>query len=417
MRRTLQQYLTRRSVLGLAGAAAATGLLAACGSTGDDDDDASDGQTGAAEKAGSTAGSGQSPTDSPEAGGDEIGPDGHFGLIQTANNGTKHLIPLDDIRSGGPPKDGIPSIDQPQFAGSDAWETLAYDDELLVLGLEVNGKRRAYPFQIMVWHELVNDTVEGVPILASYCPLCGSAIAFVREIETDEGVIPVEFGVSGKLYNSDLLMYDRKTDSYWSQLTGTAVVGEQAGARLDVYPSELMTWADWKAAYPDSEVLTRTTGHNRDYDNLPYQGYDESASIWFPVTATDDRLHEKTRVTGVELSFTDFGAYADEMVVEHGPVNNTFGGVPLLAVADPTAGDNVLVFRRTVGDQVLTFAADDAGLTDNETDSVWSYDGIAESGELEGSQLEPVSTIKGFWFAWFAFHQQTELWLPDDDEG
>ena len=200
-----------------------------------------------------------------------------------------------------------------------------------------------------------------VPILASYCPLCGSAIAFVREIDAGEGMEAVEFGVSGKLYNSDLLMYDRKTDSYWSQLTGTAVVGEMTGTRLEIYPSELLTWGEWKQAYPDSDVLTRSSGHNRDYDQLPYAGYDESSSIWFPVTATDDRLHEKTRITGVELSFTNFGAYPDDLVAENGPVNDDLRGEPLLIAANPHAGDNVVVFRRDIDGQVLTFSAGGSG--------------------------------------------------------
>lgn len=413
MNRTTPFQLTRRRLFAFGAATAAAGLLAAC--SGDEDSDSANGRPTPGDLAADTGSASQGSDSAPTAGsaGDEIGPDGHFGEIQLASNGTLHMIPLDEIRSGGPPKDGIPSIDVPKFIDASGWDDLRYRTDLLVLGIEVAGKRRAYPFQVMVWHELVNDTFEGVPILASYCPLCGSAIAFVREIDAGNGPEAVEFGVSGKLYNSDMLMYDRKTDSYWSQLTGTAVVGELTGRRLEIYPSELLPWADWMAAYPDSEVLTRETGHNRDYDNLPYAGYDESSSIWFPVTETDDRLHEKTRVTGVELSLTNFGAYPDEIVAEHGPINDELSGEPLLVFANPLSGDNVVVFRRSVDGRTLTFVEGDGFLTDDETGSQWNYDGLAVSGELEGAQMEAVPTIKGFWFAWFAFHQQTELWLPE----
>ena len=403
MKNRVENTMTRRRLVIGAGAIAAAGLLVACGE--DDDPGASAGSTGRGGGGAANTGAGGDP---------EIGPNGHFSEIQESNNGTPFLIPLEEIRAGGPPKDGIPSIDEPQFVGPADWDGQRLREDMFVLGVEVNGKRRAYPFQIMVWHELVNDTFDGVPVLASYCPLCGSAIAFVREIDAGDGLEPVEFGVSGKLYNSDLLMYDRKTDSYWSQLTGTAVVGEMTGSRLEIYPSELMTWEEWKKAYPDSEVLTRSTGHNRDYDQVPYSGYDESPSIWFPVTGTDDRLHEKTRITGVELSLTNFGAYPDDLVAEHGPINDDLRGEPLLVVANPNAGNNVVIFRRDLDEQILTFSASDGTLTDAETGTQWNYDGLAVSGELEGSQLEAVPTVKGFWFAWFAFHQQTELWLPEE---
>ncbi|CAN5718146.1 DUF3179 domain-containing protein [soil metagenome] len=425
MLQTNRRYMTRRRFILTVGAIASTSLLAACGDDSEDESAGQQDETTPAEATTTPAAEATDPsptatqpsptaTATPEPEGPTLGPDGHFETVQVSDDGTRHLIPLRKIQSGGPPKDGIPSIDSPQFVGSDDWDEQRFDDDQFVLGVEVNGERRAYPFQIMVWHELVNDEIAGVPILASYCPLCGSAIAFVREIETDSGREAVEFGVSGKLYNSDLLMYDRKTDSYWSQLTGTAVVGELTGQRLDFYPSELMTWGDWKNTYPDSVVLTRSTGFNRDYDNPPYAGYDESPGIWFPVTATDDRLHEKTRVTGVELSLTNFAAYPDDLVAEHGPVNDEVRGVPLLVFANPAAGDNVVVFLREVDGQTLQFSMDDEGLVDEETGSRWTYDGLAVSGELEGAQLEQVDTIKGFWFAWYAFHQQTALWLPDE---
>ncbi len=340
----------------------------------------------------------------------EIGPDGHFPVVQIADDGTRYLIPLNEVRSGGPPKDGIPSIDAPQFVGPDGWENLNYRGDGLVIGVEVNGKRRGYPFQVLVWHEIANDVFDGQNLLVTYCPLCGTGIVFVPIVEDQ----PVEFGVSGKLYKSDLLMYDRLTDTLWSQITGTAVVGELAGERLDYYPSEIMTWDEWQATYPDSEVLTRETGSNRDYDAIPYRGYDTNEEIWFPVGDRDDRLHPKTRVTGVELDNQTFGAWPDEQVAEAGLVNDELGETPLLIVADATAGNSVRVFERVVDAQTLTFrlAVDGTGLIDDETGSSWSFGGVATDGDLAGSQLQEIVPVKGFWFAWFAFHSDTELWQP-----
>jgi len=339
----------------------------------------------------------------------EVGPTGHFREIQIDSDGTPHLIPLNAIQHGGPPKDGIPSIDRPRFAGADRWDELQYEDDNLVIGVEVNGIRRAYPFQVLVWHEIVNDVIDDKALLITYCPLCGTGIVFERYIDGEA----VEFGVSGKLYNSDMLMYDRKTDSYWAQVTGTAVVGELTGAVLPLYPMKIMTWGDWKETFPYSEVLTTETGFMRDYGRDPYLGYYESNSVWFSVSATDDRLHMKERVTGIEVDGPAFGAYADEHVVEFGPVNDVVGETPLLVVADRQAGNSVRVFDREMNGQILTFRLSGDGLEDSETSSTWTFAGEAVSGDLVGTVLNEFVPVKGFWFAWFAFHQDTELWLPD----
>lgn len=345
-----------------------------------------------------------------------LGPNGHYDTIQISETGIQHLVPLHQVIDGGPGKDVIPSIDFPKYVGPERWDDMRYDGDGLVIGVEVNGVRRAYPFQVLVWHEIVNDTIDGLPLVITYCPLCGTGIVFESMI--DDAGYPVYFGVSGKLYNSDLLMYDRRTDSLWSQITGMAVVGPLSGTRLTHYPSEIMTWNEWRAAYPDSQALDRDTGFFASfevdmYEADPYPNYDESPSLWFPVAGRDDRLHNKTRVTGVEIDDVTFGAYPDALVAEHGPVNDVLGSTPLLVVADPGAGHNVLVFVREVDGQALTFSADDDGLVDAETGTRWSYSGEAVSGAFAGRQLQLVVTVKGFWFAWFAFHQDTELWLPE----
>jgi hypothetical protein len=343
----------------------------------------------------------------------DVGPSGHFPDVQVSEDGTPHLIPLTEIRSGGPPKDGIPSIDTPQFTGSDTWNELGFNGDNLVIGIEVNGVRRAYPFQILAWHEIVNDVIDGKPVLITYCPLCGTGIAFEREIDGE----PVQFGVSGQLYNSDLLMYDRKSDSLWSQITGTAVVGPLTGSVLPLYPSEIMTWDDWRRTYPDSEVLTTDTGSIRNYNVDPYSGYYSDGSLWFPVAGMDARLPVKERVTGVEVNGPVYGAYPDSAIIEHGPVNDVVGDTPLLVVADPETGNTIRVFDRRVGNgnQTLAFQVSDDGqaLVDDATGSQWSFAGEAVAGELVGTRLAEIVPVKGFWFAWYAFHQDTELWLPE----
>lgn len=397
MRDLQVRKLTRRRALALlAGLAGMTGIATAAGRS----SDAIDGRTYVDQ---------DTLFGSSTAAGPAIGPDGHFTDIQVFGDGTRHLIPIEEIVEGGPDKDGIPSIDSPQFVGPEQWDDVDYRDSGLVIGVEVNGERRAYPFQVLVWHEIVNDYVGGIPLLVTYCPLCGSGIAFRREIES---VGVAEFGVTGRLYNSDMLMYDRATNSVWSQLTGTAVIGELTGQRLEIFPSEILTWADWKHAYPDSQVLSRNTGFPRNYDSRPYGKYDETITVVFPVAGRDDRIHPKTRITGVELDRSTFGAYPDELIREHGPVNTHLDGVPLLVFADRQAGGNVRVFERRLGDRQLEFSAFDPFLIEEATGTRWNYRGEAIAGVLLGSRLTEIKTIKSFWFAWFAFHQETELWLP-----
>ena len=342
------------------------------------------------------------------AGQGELGPDGHFTEIRFAADGTPHLIPLSEIQSGGAGRDGIPAISRPEFVGAEGWEALDYRDDGLVIGVEVNGVRRGYPFQILDWHEIVNDEIGGAPVAVTYCPLCGSGLAFVRQIDGQT----VEFGVSGQLYNSDLLMYDRFSDTLWSQLTGTAVVGELTGTELEIVPVEILTWRDWREAYPDSEVLTRNTGYSRPYDSFLYGDYADKNQLLFPVKERNTTFPAKERITGVELTSESFGAYADRLVVESGAVNDTVDGKPLLVIADPNAGNNVVVFERETNEGSLTFDIEDGVLVDRETGSHWSYDGLAEAGPLTGTQLAEVESVKSFWFAWFAFHPGTAVWTP-----
>jgi hypothetical protein len=208
----------------------------------------------------------------------------------------KHTVPLDKIVSGGPPQDGIPSIDNPKFQSvQEADEIL--DDSELILGLNINGNIRAYPLQILVWHEIVNDVVGGEPIAVTYCPLCFTNQVFNRTL-SDGNVM--EFGTSGKLYNSNLVMYDRTSNSLWSQALGEGIVGDYSSIKLERHPFDIAYWKEWKKLYPESKVLSRDTGSIRPYGADPYGDYYSNDLILFPVANNDKKLGLKEIVIGLE---------------------------------------------------------------------------------------------------------------------
>ncbi|PIS05261.1 MAG: hypothetical protein COT81_02055 [Candidatus Buchananbacteria bacterium CG10_big_fil_rev_8_21_14_0_10_42_9] len=282
-------------------------------------------------------------------------------------NGIKHSVPLDEIISGGVEKDGIPPIDNPEFVSvAEADEYL--DPNGLGIGIVRDGLERYYPFQILVWHEIVNDIINGQRVLITYCPLCGTGIVFDPVVNGTR----VEFGVSGKLYNSDLVMYDRLTDSYWSQIEGKAIVGEMTRAKLELLPADNVTWADWKRDHPQSQVLSRDTGYIRDYDRNPYGNYNASGAIYFPVDNQNDQLHPKDWVYGVEVNGA-FKAYRYAALNASGSFEDNLGG------------------------QELTVNYD------SDRDVITVYD--AETGE-------EITGVRSFWFAWYAFHPGTDLYNP-----
>ena len=194
---------------------------------------------------------------------------------------------------------------------------------------------------------------------------------------------PLDFGVSGQLYNSDLLMYDRKTETLWDQISGIAVVGELAGERLDFYPSQIMSWTDWQAAYPESEVLSRFTGHQRDYEGKPYANYFESEELWFGVNAQSTQLFAKEFVAGIELPGEGFAAYLERDVVELGAINDSIGDLDLIIVAEQNSGTLASVFNREVNGQTLTFTVEDDLFVDEETGTRWDLGGLAVQGNLQ----------------------------------
>ncbi len=288
--------------------------------------------------------------------------------IQITEDGVKYLVHPDKILSGGPPKDGIPAIDNPRFVSvqeADEW----IEDNELVLALMYKGVKRVYPLQILVWHEIVNDNVAGDPVLITYCPLCGSGIAYERMIEINGQRIETEFGTSGKLYNSNLVMYDGRTETYWTQIDGKAIVGELTGQELSEISIDTLSWRDWKVEHPDSEVLSQETGSLLAYGQDPYGSYYEDSNLFFPVENQDNRIHPKTVIFGIEINGT-YKAYREEDLIKAGVIDDVLDGTRIKVERDET--------------------------------------GIVKIINLDTG--EEIVKERDFWFAWYAFHPSTSLY-------
>ncbi len=314
------------------------------------------------------------------------------------------IVPLNQIVSGGPPPDGIPSIDSPKFTTVDQAEGFMSDNDL-ILGVNINGDVRGYPLQILVWHEIVNDNVGGTPIAVTYCPLCFTNQVFNRTV----GGEILEFGTSGKLYNSNLVMYDRNSNSLWSQAMAQSIVGKFAGANLDRVPFDLAYWKDWKNLYPNSKILSKDTGNIRPYGADPYGDYYTNSDILFPVPIEDDRLGLKEIVIGVEAT-GNYKAYKLKDVENFKVINDKINDKPItIWSAFPFM---VKMFNPNVDAQTLTFRYDDEKkvFIDNQTGSEWNFDGKGINGTLSGKTLSRLPFDEGFWFEWVAFHPKTDVY-------
>jgi hypothetical protein len=329
-------------------------------------------------------------------------------------------IDVERFVSGGPPPDGIPAIDRPLFHPAGDVDFL--DDREPVVAVEVDGDARAYPVQILIWHEIVNDTIGGEPVTVSYCPLCNSAIAYDRRL----GDRVLDFGTSGLLYNSALVMYDRQTESLWSHFSAEAVAGVLTGEELGRRPTAMVAWSDWVGANPDGLVLSRSTGHRRDYGRNPYGGYDDIGQSPFLFDGdADGRLRPMTRVVGVEHG-GEAVAVQLEPLLEAGVLDVSLGGRDLVvwarrgtasALDDARIPDGrdvgtTGVFDNRVDDRRLTFERAEDGFVDHQTGSRWNVLGHAVDGELAGRQLAAVPHVDTFWFAWAAFLPDTGVVPP-----
>lgn len=272
------------------------------------------------------------------------------------------LVPVDQILRGGPPRDGIPAIDKPEFVFPLEADFLRDRDR--VLGIHFNGIKKAYPIKILNHHELVNDRFGDRKIVVTFCPLCGTGIAFEPEVRGEL----LQFAVSGLLYNSDMLFYDRKTASLWSQILGKAISGPLRGSRLRTVPVTHTTWMDWRSRHPATLVLSTRTGYLRNYQRSPYGDYSSNDDVYFPINHQSQRYHPKERVIGIEIN-GKFRAYPfSELGKTSGRIVERFNGITVNIEYDKTHG----------------------------------------SGHVE-SNGKPVKQMTAFWFAWYAFHPDTSV--------
>ena len=336
-----------------------------------------------------------------------------------ATDWSRRTISLDELFSGGPPRDGIPPIDDPIFISiEDATQEVADAEPIVVY--ENEGDARAYPLAILIWHEIVNDEVGGQPVSVTFCPLCNTAIAFDRNF----GNQVLDFGTSGLLRNSDLVMWDRQTETLWQQATGEGIVGELAGQSLTFLPASVINFGEFRERYPDGQVLSRETGHNRRYGNNPYTGYDNISSQPFLFDGEiDDRLPAMERVVGLVVG-EQAVAYPFSAIAEAGVINDEINGQPVVVFYAPdtvSALDTAVIEQaRAVGSAIsynpvvdgdqLTFEFDNNNITDTNTGSEWDVTGRAISGPLEGTQLEILPHANHFWFAFAAFYPDLTIW-------
>jgi len=272
-------------------------------------------------------------------------------------------VPREEILSGGPPKDGIPALTDPQVVSAEEATYLRAADR--VLGVVIGTQARAYPIRILNWHEVVNDQLSGTPIVVTYCPLCGTGMVFRAERRGQRML----FGVSGLLYNSDVLLHDKETESLWSQLKMEAVTGPRLGEQLEWLPAQHITWEIWRTAHPQTDVLSLNTGYDRDYGHDPYAGYATNSRLMFPVRHRDARLAPKAWVAGVLID-----------------------GQPKAYPLKRLSSGHVLEDR--VGVQMLHIM----------------YDANARSVQVTDANKNEVPVVQAYWFAWAAFYPETWLY-------
>jgi hypothetical protein len=324
-------------------------------------------------------------------------------------------------------RDLIPPIDTPKFESVQEVEFLTEAEP--VIAVEVDGRWRAYPIQILIWHEIVNDSIGDVPVTVTFCPLCYTSVVFDRRLD---GRV-LDFGVTGYLRRSDLVMYDRQTETWWQQATGQALIGELVGHTLTILSSQLVSWADFRAAHPEADVLGRDTGNVRPYGSNPYPGWDDTERNPFlgpgqlePCEGAAGCIDPKERV-GLLLEGGDTVVYRFlDLAAVGGLAHDTVGSTPVVVRWLPdvsSALDNAVLersdqvgtlvaFDRRVGSAELTFALRNGDLVDEVTGSRWDELGMATRGPLAGTQLRRLVMDTPYWFAAAAFASDVRIWEP-----
>lgn len=321
-------------------------------------------------------------------------------------------IDLNAVLSGGVPRDGIPPIDNPML--TDISTVTDLQPQSPVISININGDARAYPLEVLIRHEIANDVVGDVPVAVTFCPLCNSAIVYERTV--DDKVL--RFGVSGNLFNSDLIMWDDLTQSWWQQLTGKGIVGDYNGYQLKIVPSQVVSFGVFKERYPEGTVLR---GPHGAYGRNPYVGYDSSPMPFLYSGTLDDRLFAMARVLAIEIDGLAFAYSFSTLQAEH-VVNDTVnvtdivvfwqaGAVSALDAGEIDTSKDVgmatMYNRSLTTGETLTFRYEDGEFWDNETNSTWNIFGEATAGKLKGTTLQQLNAFPHFWFAWSAFYPET----------
>jgi hypothetical protein len=334
------------------------------------------------------------------------------GLGNSQGTDLQCSIPQSQIQDGGPGKDGIPALTNPDFVTAGTGETSYLQEADRVVGIMVDGNPLAMPLNIFWWHEIVNLDMGGVSVAITHCPLTGSTLAFDRS-----GAGGAEFGVSGLLFRNNLIMYDRNdVESLWPQLSRGARCGPADGTALDMVPVVEMTWEGWLTLHPDTRVVSANTGYARDYQAYPYGEYDaeDNTTLLFPGDV-DGRRSPKERVLGIPVG-SGGTAFPFGVLEEMGPVAaiHTAAGGPRRVVFWDESRRAAMAYRAASDHGELNFVIHEERIVDEETGSVWGIDGVASEGPLAGQSLQAVpEAFVGFWFAWPAFYPDIQLWsLP-----
>lgn len=274
------------------------------------------------------------------------------------------IIPINEILSGGPPRDGIPSIDKPHFLEAVKADYLKPEDR--VIGVNIGGEARAYPIRILNWHEIVNDKIKGKSVVVTFCPLCGSGIVYAADIDNK----PHQFGVSGLLYNSDVLLFDRETETLWSQILSKGISGELVNQTLEIIPSSHTSWSVWKKKHSNTKVLSTDTGFSRDYKRSPYGDYIKNSRIFFPMAFKSKKYHPKERVLGITINDKHkVYPFSELAKVKRSPLKDFF------------EGKNLNIF----------------------------FDVENRDGVIKDKEGKVLASVNSFWFAWYAFHPKAVI--------
>ena len=333
---------------------------------------------------------------------------------------SRTVIRASEMAYGGPPKDGIPAVDRPVLTDPDeADEWLAENEPVFVVSAD--GATHIYPVQILTYHEIVNDVVGSTPLSVTYCPLCNSGLAFRRAFD---GQV-LDFGTTGLLRYSNLIMYDRQTESWWQQATGEGLAGQYAGYRLELHPVLMLPWREARDRFPGARVLSRDTGNLRPYSTNPYRGYDSAYQPYlFSGPIPEGPLAPMDRVIDVVVGSESL-AVPYSVLEEHGVFQRELGGTPVVVFWEPgtaSALDTTVIadgrdvgsanaFSAIVDGRTLSFEHRDDQIRDVETGSTWGISGIALAGELRGARLQPLLGVQHFWFSYSAFASDGR-WSP-----